>query len=177
MSRRRRALSTPLRPPVAQTTRLDSTEGGQWVARPTPTAALTDQLGQSRTDAAALSAYSTAAELRQWLRARSPPWDWGVPTSQIRHPKNTYVSNRTFSNPPGSGRLRPSRFIAVLGPHRTLTGRPSSCATLACRRSAPRLQPALSAPSTSAWPQRDTAATPSGVLFTRSPAWVACVRR
>ena len=50
-----------------------------------------------------------------------------------------------FSNPPGSGRLRPSRFIAVLGPHRTLTGRPSSCATLACRRSAPRLQPALAA--------------------------------
>ena len=75
------------------------TEGGQWVARPTPTAALTDQLGQSRTDAAALSAYSTAAELRQWLRARSPPWDWGVPTSQIRHPKNTYVSNRSIMIP------------------------------------------------------------------------------
>ena len=71
-------------------------ERGQRVARPTPTAALTVQLGQSRTDAAALSEYSTAAELRQWLRARSPPWDWGVPTSQIRHPKNTYVSNRSI---------------------------------------------------------------------------------
>ena len=69
------------------------------MARPTPTAALTDQLGQSRTDAAALSEYSTAAELRQRRRARSPPWDWGVPPSQIRHPKNTYVSNRINNVP------------------------------------------------------------------------------